>query len=153
MERDPQVKLWKRKIALIPTDLQLLDTIYERYRDTYEEGKQRPRNYVPIDIHAIAKALDVEPNSVFGRLYYHLQPKYGYEKTIDDRIVSVHFFDIEIGGQRHSIHFPLMMSVLAGLRREHRESQIALWTSLLALGAAATGLIVSLVSLVTALST
>jgi len=131
------MNLWKKKTTRIPTDLEILDAIYERYKDAYVggvEGKDRPVNYVSVDIPMIAEALGAEPNGIFGRLYYHLQPKYGYQKMVDDRMVSVHFFDIEIGGKRHCIHFPLMMSVLAGLRKEHSFSQTAMWISIIALG-------------------
>ena len=32
---------------------------------------------VPIDIPGIAARFGVDPDSIFGRLYYHLDPKYG----------------------------------------------------------------------------
>ena len=137
-------------MARIPTDLEILDAIYEHYKDVYigvVEEKEKPVNYIPIDIPMIAKVLGAEPNSIFGRLYYHLEQKCGYQKTVDDRIVTVHFFSIEIGGKHHCVHFPLMMSVLAGLQKEHRESRTAFWTSILALVASAIGLTISLLTL------
>jgi hypothetical protein len=140
-----QMKFWKHE-KRIPTDLELLNAIYDQYHETYVKNKERPINYVSIDISKIAGILDAEPNSIFGRIYYHLQQKYGYEKMEDNKIVKVVFFDIEVGGKRHCIHFPLMMSVLAGLRTEHRESRTALWTSILAIVASAAGLAVPLMS-------
>ena len=144
------MRLWKRKTVRIPTDREILTAIYKHYNDDYVRGVEKgdgPLNYVSIDIPMVAKTLGVEPNSVFGRLYYHLEPRYGYERTVDDRVVSVQFFGIEIGGKRHCVHFPLMMSVLAGLQKEHRESRTAFWTSILALVSSAIGVAISLVAL------
>ena len=67
---------WRRRV---PTDLEILEEIYERYYDVFSRFKRgdpdNPRgtkNYVPIDHRVLAEALDVEPDIIFGRLYYHL---------------------------------------------------------------------------------
>jgi hypothetical protein len=65
-----------------PTDFELLDAIYKRHRSDFEGQSEVPFGFfskimIPIDISAIAQELGVEANSVFGRLYYHLDPKYG----------------------------------------------------------------------------
>jgi hypothetical protein len=67
-----------------PTDFQLLRAIYERHRDEYLEGHQT-RIDVPIDIPAIAQDLGVGVNSVFGRLYHHLDPLYGTQNEDGSR--------------------------------------------------------------------
>ena|SRR5215213_3868862 len=65
-----------------PTDYELLNAIYKRHRAGYERYQadvpaRAKRIMVPIDIPAIAQQLGVNANSVFGRLYYHLEPAYG----------------------------------------------------------------------------
>ncbi len=110
----------------IPTDLQILEVIYSTYRKTFESYKKDTPNrlskiYVPIDTELIANKLKVDPDIVFGRLYYHFEKKYGYEKEG----VSVHFFSLSLGSgdksERHVIHFPYMVSVLANLKYENRK--------------------------------
>jgi hypothetical protein len=109
--------LWKRKTPQIPTDLQLLDAIYKHHHSDFLRRKTQGKTqiYVPIKIEEVAGTLGVDPQSIFGRLYYHLEHKHGYQKTEGDKIVKVPFFDIDMGGERHCIQFPLMMSILAGL--------------------------------------
>jgi hypothetical protein len=111
----------------------------------FKEGtSNKPRaeeNYVPIDIKAVAEALDEEPNLIFGRLYYHLQPKYGFEHEPDGRRLRVPFFEPFMpNGERHCINYPLLSSVIGGLRQEHSQATTALWLSIAAI-------IVSVVSL------
>lgn len=126
----------------IPTDLQILDAIHTRYYSTFcdfTKGKSErtAKIYVPIDCAEIAKQLSVDPDIIFGRLYLHLEEKYGYRKA-DNSIV--HFFALEIGKDRHCINFPLLSSVLAAFRDEHKK----FWT---ATGIAVVALIVSVISL------
>jgi hypothetical protein len=88
------MKLLKQKTPHIPTDLEILDAIYERYYQTFAsfikgESDRSVKIYVPIDLKAIAAALNVDGDLVFGRPYYHLESKYGYIK--DDRS-HVYFF-------------------------------------------------------------
>ena len=55
--------------------------------------------------------------------------------TTEDARVSFFAFDMAINRElesRYCIHFPLMMSVLAGLREERRKSETAIWTSIAA---------------------
>lgn len=111
----------------IPTDLKILDAIYELHHEdfvsfTSGEKKRGSKIYVPIDCKNIADKLKVDRDLVFGRLYYHLEKKYGYRR--DDGSV-VHFFDSRVGNDVHCVNFPLMTSVLAGLRQERKN----FWTS------------------------
>ena len=110
-----------------PTDLAILNSIYNRYYEVFaslsDDNKNRgSRNYVPIDINDLGKDLEVDPDIIFGRLYYHLDQKYGYKN--DDGSV-VHFFSMRVGGDRHCVHFPYLASVLADLRDENKKFRIA----------------------------
>lgn len=111
----------------IPTDLQILNAIYAASFDNYAAYSDANQNrssksYVPIDIAAIAKNLNTEVDLVFGRLYYHLEKKYGYKN--DDNSFT-HFFAPRVGADRHCVNFPYMASVLATLRTEDRKYRLA----------------------------
>lgn len=110
-----------------PTDLQVLNAIYERYYaafSNYQEGVgiRSSKIYVPIDIPAISQDLGVDADIIFGRLYYHLEEKYGYAH---ENGTKVPFFSMVVGGDRHCINFPYMASVLATLRDEDRKYKVA----------------------------
>lgn len=110
----------------IPTDLKILSAIYGRYYDVFsnydnDTSSRNSKTFVPIDIAAIAKELRVDPDIVFGRLYYHLENKYGYEQTPGSSGARVNFFAQNLGGEHHCIHFPYLASVLAGLQQEDRK--------------------------------
>lgn len=125
-----------------PSDLKILKTIYKMYYKEFENfttGGQNTRKskvYVPIDCKKIAKKLNVDSDIVFGRLYYHLQEKYGYKR--DD--IGVPFFSLKVGNEERCVHFPLLASVLAGLEEEHSKIRWATWLS-------ATAIVVSLIAL------
>jgi hypothetical protein len=59
----------------------------------------------------------VDPDIVFGRLYYHLDPKY---RRPEDK-VRLFFPRPEFGFD--GVHFPFMASVLAEMRAEERRRQ------------------------------
>jgi len=104
-----------------PTDREILRLIYDRYYDefsTYDEkSSNRPHKiFIPIDCIKIAKELNVDEDIVFGRLYYHLEKKYGY--TQDDGS-KVHLFSMNFGKEHHVIHFPLLSSVLAEMEQSN----------------------------------
>ena len=111
----------------LPTDLQLLDTIYRTYYDTfasYSEAspKRSSKNYVPIDIEGIARTFNQDDDIVFGRLYYHLNEKYRYNQKDGG---EVHLFAPVVGGDRHCVHFPYLASIVASLRDQDRKYRIA----------------------------
>lgn len=119
----------------IPTDLELLDEIYNLYYEEYEsftkkDDKRAARNYVSIDCKKIASKLEIDANIVFGRLYYHLDKKHGY--TWDDGS-KVHFFAFKIKDDMHCINFPLLSSILAGLRHENSRYKFTQKIAMLAL--------------------
>jgi hypothetical protein len=69
-----------------PTDFELLNEIYNRHRADFEghsedSGERLTKILVPVDIKGIAHQFGVDPDSIFGRLYYHLEPKYGEPPT------------------------------------------------------------------------
>jgi len=126
--RKPDMKL--------PSDLKMLSTIYKMYNkefETFTVGAQNRRvskPYIPVDCKLIARKLKVDGDIVFGRLYYHLQEKYGYTRDDGSKIA---FFALVLGGDRHCINFPLMASVLAGLEEESSKAQRATLLSTLAI--------------------
>ncbi len=102
----------------IPTDETLLAEIYKRYLRDFsefsEENKIRvAKIWVPIDIDALGKKFRCDPDLIFGRLYYHMNEKYG-SKTGDGQ--EVNFFNMRLANDRHVVNFPLLTSVLADLQ-------------------------------------
>jgi hypothetical protein len=130
-----------------PTDYALLKEIYKRHRaefPEYEKGASNRRSskiFVPIDVVAIAKHFRVDEDSIFGRLYYHLEPKYGQpeEKKV--------FFTPKAGSDQNCINFPMLEAVLAGLRQEWRRDLLAVATAVVSFGIAIGSLVVSIVAL------
>lgn len=126
----------------LPTDQQILNAIYERYYDAFARHTaatptRSAKVYVPIDIPAIAADLNVDVDIVFGRLYYHLDNKYGYTEP-DSTKVS--FFTLVAGKDTNCVNFPLLASVLAELRDQSRKHSLATWI-------AVASLVISLVSI------
>ncbi|MEM1146671.1 MAG: hypothetical protein AAGA72_11595 [Pseudomonadota bacterium] len=106
----------------IPTDETLLSTIYSKYlkafSDWSEDSKTRSTKiWVPIDIEALSKKHRCDPDLIFGRLYYHMNEKYG-STTGDGQ--DVNFFNMRLGQDRHVVNFPLLTSVLADLQDQRK---------------------------------
>ena len=109
-------------MAVIPTDERLLREIYKRYLRPFseysDENKTRSAKvWVPIDIMALAKRFRCDEDLIFGRLYYHMNAKYGSHTGSGDQ---VNFFSMRIGGDRHCVNFPLLASVLSDLQDERK---------------------------------
>lgn len=119
-----------------PTDLELLDFIYNYYYDSYAEWSEnepkvrQSKIYVPIDCLLIARHFEVDRDVVFGRLYYHCERKYGYKQ---DDGSNVYFFGFKVGIESKCINFPYLASVLADLRQEQRRFRWTLNTSIFAI--------------------
>lgn len=132
-----------------PTDYKLLRAIYSRHRDEYAQGKELTGRaadiLVPIDIPAIANELGVDSNSVFGRLYYHLDRRYGEERKPDGGPRKV-FFTKVAGEDRNCVNFPLLEAVLASLWQQNRRDLLAIVTAVVSLAIALAALIVSIVT-------
>lgn len=98
-----------------PTDREILKVIHDHYYKTFvsfgiSDESRASKIYVPIDCEYLANKLKVDPDIVFGRLYYHLDKKYGYQQPDGSK---VHLFAMQIGRDRHAVHFPLLSAVLA----------------------------------------
>ncbi|WP_374439784.1 hypothetical protein [Pseudomonas panipatensis] len=112
----------------VPSDLRILQSIYEEYYEVFSsfvggaENGRESKVFVPIDCKKIAERLNVDPDIVFGRLYYHLEQKYGYRRPDGSNIA---FFSLMIGSDRRCVNFPLLASVLAGLQEEHGKAKTA----------------------------
>ena len=120
----------------LPTDLQILKAIYDLYYHdfiNYDDKESKARSskmYVPIDIEIISKKFNVDSDLIFGRLYYHLENKYGY---LDDDGLKVSFFALRAGSDKHCVHFPYLASVLATMKSENRKFLIATVIAVVAL--------------------
>lgn len=137
----------RKKIA---TDLEVLEAIYGAYYAVYaganaglaSETASRPREsrvYFPIDIPALARALNTDVDLLFGRLYYHLQAKYGSK----DGDSEVPFFAPVAGELRNCVHFPRLEAVLAELREEDKKYRVATWMAGISLGLSLLAVVVS----------
>ena len=128
---------------IIPTDREILQKIFDRYYEKYAEfSREAPSRsakiYVPIDCSEVSRNFGIDVDIVFGRLYYHLEKKFGYTQPDGSK---VHFFMLKAGSDSHCVNFPLLTSALAGLHEEHRKQT---W----AVGFSIASLIVSIVSVV-----
>jgi hypothetical protein len=129
-----------------PTDLEILEEIYREYYPTYisysrEQPNRNTKVHVPIDVVTIAKHFSVDPDIIFGRLYYHLEPKYGFAQADGSK---VHFFALQVGSDKHTVQFPLLAAVMANLREEKNKHLVSTWISVAAI-------IISIIALITSL--
>ena len=107
----------------MPTDRKILRKIYDKYSNCFvnfkrgdPEVKRETKIYVPIEIEALAEDLKVDSDMLFGRLYYSLDKKHGYEQKDGSK---VHLFALAVGKDRHAINFPLLSAVLAELEESY----------------------------------
>lgn len=131
----------------LPSDRKLLQEIYARYPGRFSDYSETnptraSKVFVPIDIPAIAAHFKTDVDLIFGRLYYHLQEKYGHKRPDG---VAVAFFTPVAGQDRNCVNMPLLAAILAGMQEEHSRH---LW----ALGISIASLIVSVVALTLSLS-
>ena len=129
----------------VPTDREILEAIYARYYEAFaafskENPNRETKNFVPVDLEVIAAEVGVDKDIVFGRLYYHLEQKYGYKRDG----LSVHFFARVVKNDRHCVNFPLMASVLASLQTEHLRFRLATTISIVSLTIAVIALVISI---------
>lgn len=116
-----------------PTDLEILEEIYRRYYHVFVDPRRLENNprgkiHVPIDLTAIAAHFGVDMDIIFGRLYYHLNAKHGFD--LDGSRVDL--FLMQVGGERHCVQFPLLASLAADLRDQRNQYLWTLWLSIIA---------------------
>ncbi len=133
----------------LPTDLRILDEIYNSYYDTFaayskQDQERRSKIYVPIDISQLSKNLSVDEDIIFGRLYYHLENKYAYKK---ENGFSVSFFlkinSVTDDKPLHCVNFPYLASILANLRDEKKKYRISISLSIFSLIISISALLIS----------
>jgi hypothetical protein len=128
-----------------PTDLEILEEIYKTYYSKFisfskENPNRSSKMYVPIDIESIAKHFSVDSDIIFGRLYYHLEKKYGFTQPDGSKVP---FFSIKVGSDKHVVHFPLLAAVYAKLREEENKHILSTWISVAAIIISVISLIIS----------
>ena len=129
----------------LPTDLELLRAIFDEHYDAFvaytdDKPNRDNRMWVPVNLDAIAKRFGTDSPMIFGRLYYHMNQKYG-EVQLDG--TRLDFFQLVVGRDSHCINFPFLASVLADLQQDQRRFAVAT-------GIAVLSLVVSLLSIVIA---
>ena len=108
-------------MAKVITDRALLGKIYKKYYDQFcsyndDTSSRSSKIYVPIDCDALAIEYGIDSDLVFGRLYYHLDKKYGYK---DDDGVRVPLFSTRAGSDWHVVNFPLLAAILADMEESN----------------------------------
>lgn len=86
--------------------------------------------FIPIDVEAVAERLGVNKHLLFGRLYYDLRLRHLHRAPTDPNRTESTLFEKVVGSQRHSVNFPNLTAVLAGLEEQRRRD---LWTTGLAI--------------------
>ena len=134
-----------------PTDFKILRAIHEAYYDDFvnfvgEDGRQTRASepHVPIGIELIAESLDADPQSIFGRLYHHLDRVHGEPRVRGEARRS--FFVKEVGNDKRAVNFPLLEAVLAELWVERRRDQRTYWTAVASLAISVIALVVAIVT-------
>jgi hypothetical protein len=146
------MKLLRRShVRQPPTDFKLMKAIYARHRrdfTSYAGGGADARQskvMVPIDIEGVARELGADADSVFGRLYYHLEPRYSEEPRKPGG-ARKSFFAPRLGTDPRDVNcvnFPLLEAVLAGHWQQRRRDLWAVATAVFSLAVAIASLIVS----------
>ena len=134
-----------------PTDFELLKEIYTRYRADFASyvegasGNRAAKIFVTVDLEEIANHFGVDVDSIFGRLYYHLDPKYGEERDQQGGPRKSLFTPVA-GPDRNCVNFPLLEAVLASLWQERRRDLLAIATAVFSLAIALAALLVSILN-------
>lgn len=133
-------------MAGLPTDEHLLDEIYRRNLRAFsayekDESIRSAKIWIPIDIDALARKFRCDPDLIFGRLYYHMNSKYGSFTSDGD---PVQFFTTRLGRDANCVNFPLLASVLADLRDDRKRFLISTRIAALSLIISATSILIAL---------
>jgi hypothetical protein len=113
-----------------PTDLEILEEIYKRYYAAFaaysrESPSRETKVYVPIDIRALAEHFKIDGDIIHGRLYYHLDQKFGFTKC--DGTPVPFFWFRENQPEPHQVQFPMLAAAIAALRDERNKFLWATW--------------------------
>lgn len=147
-----------------PTDLEILDHIYNEYYQDFlnflpEKPTRVDRILVPLDLQKIGTHFKMDINILFGRFYYDMNHKYSYK---DGAGIPVKLFLNEVRGSlpHHTeknktvptknvdcIQFLYLASVVADLRHEHRKYTRANLISWISATAAIISIVISIVAL------
>jgi len=126
-----------------PTDREILQAIYNRHRKDFTAGadERATKIFVPVDIVTVSTQLRVDPDIVFGRLYYVLEQRFGYVRADGSR---VNFFTLQAGADFRAVNFPMLVSALAALREDHDRQARATWIAIAALAVSVASFAISL---------
>jgi len=132
-------------MSRIPTDLEIMEELYERYFESFrkyatEDPDRIARIRVPINVQEVAEACGVEEDMIFGRIFYHFNKKYSYK----DEKGNVTTFFITDKFEGLSVNFPIVASVLADLRTEKRKTDNFLFISSSALAMSVIALLIAI---------
>lgn len=134
----------------LPTDLQVLEAIYNHYYEefsNYQKGEENGRQskvYLPIDCKMIGTQLGVDSDIIFGRLYNHLNKLHSYENEDKSKVP---LFALKVGADYKCVHFPMLSSVLAGLQADNSKFKTTVWLSSIAIVVSLTSLVISIVKM------
>ncbi|WP_122689676.1 hypothetical protein [Pseudomonas viridiflava] len=134
----------------LPTDLQVLEAIYNHYYEefsNYQKGEENGRQskvYLPIDCKLIATQLGVDSDIIFGRLYNHLNKLHSYENEDKSKVP---LFALKVGADYKCVHLPMLSSVLAGLQADNSKFKTTVWLSSIAIVVSLTSLAISIVKM------
>lgn len=136
----------------LPTDLEILNAIYDHHYNEFAfKAHERPRKTVlAIDISAIAEHLGVDADIVYGRLRYHLDERYQYQRDFlntEGRVVRLFLAKVDFDLPADSVHFPYLASVLAELRADEKKRQTQVVIAWFSLGVSGLAVVISFVSL------
>jgi len=113
------------------TDRILLKRIYDLYyQDFCNLQKTKNTIYIPIDCVFVGESLGIEPQIVWGRLYYHLDKKYSFKQENDSWVKLILLANDE---GKNPIHFPLLSSILAELEQSYYRFTLPIYISSFAL--------------------
>lgn len=140
----------RKKAANNITDRLLLKAIYEEYYSNFCASEivvenRASRSYVIIDYLAISKKLGLDPDIVFGRLFYHLEKKYGYK----DGNIKAPLFALKGTEDKFAVNFPLLSAVVAELEQSYIRFTFPLLLSILAIVISSIALFIQLAFLPT----
>ncbi|WP_010485286.1 hypothetical protein [Pseudomonas sp. S9] len=133
----------------LPTDLEILNAIYEMYLDTYQSyvtdgnNDRQSKIHVPIDCKAVARKLKTDNDIIFIRLDSVMEQRYSYRRDDGSKVA---FFSFRLGKESKCINFPLMAAVLSEMRAESRKAWLGIRLSTFAVVISIVGVIVQVLS-------